>query len=112
MKPLEEDIIVKGKSGPCGFHSTNLEFILRQLGVRNLILAGFLTNICVESTMRNAYERGFKVYTAKNCCAARSIAAKEAAYEHTFGSFSHCMNSEVRLVVLIPLFRNSYLTNK
>jgi len=88
MKPAENDIVCKGKSGLCGFASTNLDFLLRQNGIKNVVLAGFLTNCCVESSMRSAYELGYNVYTVKDCCAATSIAAQDAAFEHNFGMFS------------------------
>lgn len=48
MKPQEGDLIVKGKSGLCGFESTNLEFLLRQRDIKNIVLGGFLTNCCLE----------------------------------------------------------------
>mmetsp|Transcript_1370 Transcript_1370/g.2884 ORF Transcript_1370/g.2884 Transcript_1370/m.2884 type:complete len:206 (-) Transcript_1370:186-803(-) len=88
MKPKEGELVVKGKSGLCSFASTNLEFLLRQHHIKNVVLAGFLTNCCVESTMRTAYEKGFKVYTLKDCTAATSMAAHEASFEHNFGMFS------------------------
>jgi nicotinamidase-related amidase len=88
MKPDETDIVCKGKSGLCGFHSTNLDFTLRQNGIKNVAIAGFLTNCCVESTMRSAYERGYQVYTLTDCCAATSVAGHDASVEHTFGMFS------------------------
>ena len=88
MKPQDGDLTVKGKSGLCGFESTNLDFLLRQNGIKNVILAGFLTNCCVESTMRSAYEKGYQVYTLKDCVAATSMAAQEATLEHNFGMFS------------------------
>lgn len=52
MQPQPGDLVVKGKSGLCGFASTNLEFLLGQSGTKNVVLGGFLTNCCVESTMR------------------------------------------------------------
>jgi nicotinamidase-related amidase len=88
MKPESSDLVVKGKTGLCGFHSTNLDFLLRQNSINNVVLSGFLTNCCVESTMRTAYENGYKVYTLKDCCGATSVAGQEAAFEHTFGMFS------------------------
>lgn len=88
MKPADSDLICKGKNGLCGFSSTNLDFLLRQNGVKNVVLAGFLTNCCVESTMRSAYELGYQVYTLKDCCAATSVAAQDATFEHNFGMFS------------------------
>jgi ureidoacrylate peracid hydrolase len=88
MTPKDGDLVVKGKSGLCGFESTNLDFLLRQRGIKNVILGGFLTNCCVESTMRSAYEKGYRVYTLKDCVAATSMAAQEATLEHNFGMFS------------------------
>jgi hypothetical protein len=48
MAPREGELIVKGKSGLCGFASTNLDFLLRQNNIRNVVLGGFLTNCCVS----------------------------------------------------------------
>jgi len=88
MKPTDTDIVCKGKAGLCGFASTNLDFMLRQNGIKNVVLGGFLTNCCVESTMRSAYELGYTVYTMQDCCAATSTEGQDAAFEHTFGMFS------------------------
>lgn len=57
MSAVKGDVVVEGKRGLCGFASTNLDFILHQNGVKNVAICGFLTNCCVESTMRTAYER-------------------------------------------------------
>ena len=56
----------------CGFASTNLVFILRSRGIKTVALGGFLTNCCVESTMRTAYEKGYDVITLKDCTATLS----------------------------------------
>ena len=88
MRPQQGDLVAKGKSGLCGFESTNLDFLLRQKKAENVVLGGFLTNCCVESTMRSAYEKGYKVYTLKDCVAATSMEAQEATLQHNFGMFS------------------------
>ena len=88
MTPADSDIVVEGKKGLCAFTSTNLDFILRQRGIKTVALAGFLTNCCVESTMRSAYELGYEVVTLTDCCAATSIEAHEAAIKFTFPMFS------------------------
>ena len=88
LTPAPEDIVVQGKRGLCGFASTNLDFVLRQNGIENIALGGFLTNCCVESTMRTGYELGFKVLTITDCTAATSIEGQAAAVEHTFPMFS------------------------
>jgi len=88
MAPLPDDLVVKGKAALCGFHSTNLDFVMRQNEIKNVVLGGFLTNCCVESTMRQAYELGYRVYTLKDCSAATSVEAQDSAFEHNFGMFS------------------------
>ena len=88
MKPQAGDKVVKGKSGLCGFYSTNLDFLLRQGKISNIVIGGFLTNCCVESTMRTGYEHGYKVYTLKDGSAATSVEAHDNAFEYDFGMFS------------------------
>lgn len=57
VAPAEGEVVLEGKRGLDAFGSTNLDFILRSKGITTIVLAGFLTNCCVESTMRSAYER-------------------------------------------------------
>lgn len=58
IAPRADELIVR-KTTLGAFNSTNLDEILRALGVRNLIVTGVSTNICVESTARDAADRGF-----------------------------------------------------
>jgi nicotinamidase-related amidase len=46
MTPHPSDIVVEGKRGLCGFASSNLDFILRQKGIENVVLGGFLVSAC------------------------------------------------------------------
>jgi nicotinamidase-related amidase len=94
LKPHPEDIMIEGKRGLDAFPSTNLDFILRSKGIDTVVLAGFLTNCCVESTMRSAYERGFDVITLKDCTAALSQEEQTMALAHNFGMFSHPLNHD------------------
>lgn len=95
MKPIDGELTVKGKVGLCGFDSTNLDFLLRQNNCDTMLLSGFLTNCCVESTMRSAYEKGYKILTLKDCCAATSVEAQKSTFEHNFGMFSIPTTSDV-----------------
>jgi nicotinamidase-related amidase len=88
MKPQEGDLIVEGKRGLCAFSSTNLDFILRGRGIENVALGGFLTNCCVESSMRTAYEKGFNVFTLTDCVAATSEEEQRVAIEKDYPMFS------------------------
>mmetsp|Transcript_7592 Transcript_7592/g.14036 ORF Transcript_7592/g.14036 Transcript_7592/m.14036 type:complete len:108 (-) Transcript_7592:150-473(-) len=107
MMPKEGDLIVKGKSGLCAFASTNLDFLLRQKDAKNVVLGGFLTNCCVESTMRSAYELGYRVYTLTDCCAATSMEAQDATLKNNFGMFSVPTTSEeVMEAIGVPTISN------
>lgn len=88
LSPQEGDIVVEGKRGLDAFGSTNLDFILRSKGVRTVVLAGFLTNCCVESTMRSAYERGYEVLTLTDAVGATSSAEHQNAVAYDYPMFS------------------------
>ncbi len=100
LKPQPGDILIEGKRGLDAFPSTNLDFILRSKGIKTVVLGGFLTNCCVESTMRSAYERGFDVITLQDCTAALSREAQEMAFAHNFGMFSRPMTHDAFLDLL------------
>jgi ureidoacrylate peracid hydrolase len=91
LKPRVEDIVVEGKRGLDTFASTNLDFILRSRGIENIALGGFLTNCCVESTMRTGYEKGFNVVTLKDCTATVSEEEQRLAVEKNYPMFSRPM---------------------
>ncbi|SMB78266.1 cysteine hydrolase [Deinococcus hopiensis] len=100
LAPQEGDIVVEGKRGLDAFASTNLDFILRSLGIENMALAGFLTNCCVESTMRTGYEHGFNVVTLTDCVAATSDEEHRNAINKDYPMFSRPMRSDEFLTTL------------
>jgi nicotinamidase-related amidase len=91
MAPQEGDIVVEGKRGLDTFATTNLDFILRSRGIETVALGGFLTNCCVESTMRTAYEKGYDVITLTDCTAATSDEEQQAAVTKDYPMFSKPM---------------------
>lgn len=93
LTPAESDILIEGKRGLDTFASTNLDFILRSRGIETVILAGFLTNCCVESTMRSAYENGYRVITLTDCVAATSAEEHDNAIAYDYPMFSLPMES-------------------
>jgi ureidoacrylate peracid hydrolase len=92
LTPAPSDIVVEGKRGLDAFASTNLDFILRSRGIANIALGGFLTNCCVESTMRTGYEKGFNVITLKDCTATLSEEEQRLAIEKNYPMFSRPMD--------------------
>ena len=93
LAPAEGDIVVEGKRGLDTFASTNLDFILRSKGITTIALGGFLTNCCVESTMRSGYENGYRVITLSDCLAATSPQEHDNALKYDFPMFSEPMES-------------------
>ncbi len=93
LTPQDDDIVIEGKRGLDTFASTNLDFILRSTGVTKIALGGFLTNCCVESTMRSAYERGYDVITLTDCVAATSQEEHANALTYDYPMFSRPMTS-------------------
>jgi nicotinamidase-related amidase len=93
LAPEEGDIVIEGKRGLDTFASTNLDFILRNKGITTIALGGFLTNCCVESTMRTGYEHGYRVITLNDCLAATSTEQHDNAISYDFPMFSQPMTS-------------------
>jgi nicotinamidase-related amidase len=93
LAPQEGDIVIEGKRGLDTFASTNLDFILRNKGITTIALGGFLTNCCVESTMRTGYEHGYRVITLNDCLAATSTEQHDNAINYDFPMFSQPMTS-------------------
>jgi nicotinamidase-related amidase len=91
LEPQKGDIVIEGKRGLDTFASTNLDFILRSKGIKTVVMGGFLTNCCVESTMRSAYENGYDVITLTDCAAATSKEEHANALKYDFPMFSRPM---------------------
>lgn len=72
MAPADGEIVLEGKRALSAFTNTNAAELLQQHGIRNLALAGFLTNVCVEASARSAYDAGYRVTIVTDACGATS----------------------------------------
>lgn len=71
LEPLPNEIVLpKTSSGV--FNSTNIDYVLRNLGVRHLIVCGALTDQCVDMAVRDAADRGYLVTCVGDACATYS----------------------------------------
>lgn len=68
LKPQSDDIVLY-KTRFSGFYNTDLDTILKKIGVKNLIVTGCTTTICVESTVRDAMFRDYSPIVLEDCTA-------------------------------------------
>jgi ureidoacrylate peracid hydrolase len=68
LAPAEDEIVLP-KTSSSVFISTNIDYVLRNLGVRSLVLVGGLTDQCVDSAVRDACDLGYLVTCVTDACA-------------------------------------------
>lgn len=61
------------KAYPSSFEGTDLDAELKRLGITDLVLAGFMTHVCVNSTARAAFNHGYRATVVGNATATRSL---------------------------------------
>jgi nicotinamidase-related amidase len=80
-----EIVIPKTSSGV--FNSTNIDYVLRNLGIRFLVVVGVVTDQCVESAIRDAADRGYLVTQVEDACAAYSSRTHDDSIQSMDGHY-------------------------
>ncbi|MCW1296629.1 MAG: cysteine hydrolase [Candidatus Parvarchaeota archaeon] len=76
LKPSHLDKVIEKKTYN-GFYQTNLEKLLKNLGIKKLFFTGVLTDICVYNTLINAFERGYECFLVSDATATTILPEEE-----------------------------------
>jgi len=68
LYPLDSEIVID-KPGKGAFYATELGEVLEQFGIDNLLVCGVTTEVCVNTTVREANDRGYRCVVISDCCA-------------------------------------------
>ena len=89
----EEDDILLPKTSSGVFNSTILAYLLRNMGLRNVVVAGLLTDQCVDMAVRDGADLGFYMVCAGDACVSRTTARHEQALT-AFGGYCRVQTVE------------------
>jgi nicotinamidase-related amidase len=94
FEPYRERILsVPGKRGMNAFVGTRLDEELRQRQIEDVVLAGSVASICIDSTGRSAAERGYRVHFAGDCITGRTLIELDLYLKTIFPLYGRVINS-------------------
>lgn len=97
--PHPGDLVVAKHHTMSGFHGTDLDKILRSLHLDTLLFGGAITNLCVEGTVRGAFDRGYNCVVLRDCVTSISEEAQSFATEFVFPKFGRvCTSEELEII--------------
>jgi nicotinamidase-related amidase len=85
LTPIENEIVLP-KSSSGVFNSTAIDYVLKNMGIRYLVVAGVVTDQCVDMAVRDAADRGYLVSVAADACATYTQDRHDAALR-AFGGY-------------------------
>lgn len=91
----EEDEIVFPKSSSSVFVSTHIDYVLRNLGVKQLVISGIVTDQCVESAIRDACDLGYLVTQITDACMTYTQARHDNSLQAIKGYCRHMTTAEM-----------------
>lgn len=97
--PAKGEFVVQGRSGASVLKNSNLDAFLRNNRIDTIVLLGFATHVCVESTMREAHDMGIKAWVVTDGAAAFT----KAQHEYFLGNILHHFGGGIDSMGLIDI---------
>ncbi|MDH4984181.1 cysteine hydrolase [Aminobacter anthyllidis] len=95
LVPVDDEIMLPKTSSGI-FNSTNVDYVLRNLGIRQLVIAGIMTDQCVDMAVRDAADRGYLVTCVSDACASFTQQRHDTALSAFKG---YCWTADTATVV-------------
>jgi nicotinamidase-related amidase len=102
VAPLDDEILIP-KTASGIFNATNVEYVLRNLGIEFLVIYGVMTDQCVETTVRDAADRGFLVTQIEDACAAETEAGHRRSIEAMDGHYCRMRSTDEMIAEIAAL---------
>lgn len=105
LAPVGDEILLpKTSSGV--FNSTNIDYVLKNLGIRYLIVVGIMTDQCVDMAVRDGADRGYLVTCVADACATRTPERHDTALK-AFGGYCWIADTDTVLARIEALGRSA-----
>jgi nicotinamidase-related amidase len=85
---------IPGKQGLNAFVHTNLEQVLKENGIKEVVLSGCVCSICIDSTGRSAAEKGYEVTMISDCISSRTLFEHDFYTQDVFPLYANVTNAE------------------
>lgn len=93
LKPIKDEIVVN-KTTDSVVSGTNYSILLKNMGVKTVVVTGIVTDQCISSTVRSLADEGFEVIVVENCCAAASQELHETELKILNIIYCYVMNTD------------------
>lgn len=92
--PLEKEFVVTGRTGSSGFAGSNLDIWLRNNKIEDLYLTGYATHVCVESTFREAHDKGYNPILISDATSAFNKMQQDYFIKNIVHHFGQCISTD------------------
>lgn len=94
LTPIEGEFVTSGRTGSSGFAGSNLDIYLRNNKIETIYLVGYATNVCVESTFREAQDKGYYPVIISDACATFDKEQHENVFKHSVHHYGEVLTTK------------------
>lgn len=94
VAPLSDEIVIR-KHFPNSFRDTGLQEILQGKGIQTLVICGMMSHMCIDATVRAAFDHGYTCIVVHDACATRalSFSGVDIPAQHVHGAYMAALSA-------------------